>query len=111
MKYGGVSAVAQTSASGNGSIPVTRPFCCGVAARSWVHAASPSERFTWERCATDAVQQVSGRTRFAAGADGSSTPRHCRITTGYSWLSPFSPNGLLARPPLGCAPFQLIWMR
>ncbi len=38
-------------------------------------------------------------------------PRHCRMTTGYSWLSPFSPYGLLARPPLGWAPFQLIWIR
>jgi hypothetical protein len=33
------------------------------------------------------------------------------ITTGYSCCSPFSPKGLLARPPLGWAPVHEIWMR
>ena len=37
------------------------------------------------------VGQVSGRTCCFSGSDGSSVPRHCRMTTGYSWLSPFSP--------------------
>ena len=111
VKYGSMSAVGHSSADGNGSRPVTRPWSAGAAARSWVQDASPSERVICERCATDAVQQVAGESCFLAGSDGSSTPRHCMITTGYSWLSPFSPYGLLARPPLGCAPFQRIRIR
>ena len=92
-------------------MPDSRSLSAGAAAASWIHAASPSDRVIWERWATEPVQQVSGRTCFSIGALGSSTPRHCMITTGYSCWSPFSPYGLAARPPLGCAPVQLIRSR
>ena len=42
----------------------------GAARRSWVHDASASDRVICERCATEAVQQVSGRSCLASGQRG-----------------------------------------
>ena len=44
------------------------------------------------------------RAAWSAGSDGSSTPRHCRMTTGYSCSMPSSPKGLRGATARGCAP-------
>src|SRR6478735_4758146 len=94
----------QAVAFGKSAGPLTFPLSAGSAYTSCVQVASLAERETWERWENEDVQHVSGVT-------AAPVPRHCMITTGYSWLRPPMPYGSLALPALGWAPFQLISTR
>src|SRR2546430_4291676 len=64
----------------------------------------------WYRSGGVCVQQVLGSGRWFAAAPVDSTPRHWRMTTGYSCRLASWEFGSRTRPPVGCAPDQVTSM-